>query len=128
MPMERFRLNYGHFNEENIEKACIAGDYQILKEIIASTRVGALAKGYALVGIAKNDTNRDFYEYIKEFKSSDSPYLREACVMGLYQYLDEDCEISGIRFKELLSEIKRGSSSLPGVVKKIDTILDGLNS
>lgn len=126
-PIERFRSIYTHFNEENIKQACEAGDYKILKEIIASTKVRALAKGYALIGIAENDVEKEHYEYIKDFQTSDSPYLREACVMGLYQYLDEDDSKEVENFKNLLKHIREDSKSFSGVIRKIDTILDSID-
>jgi hypothetical protein len=122
-PIEKFRESYGNFNEASIEKACKNGDVEFLINIISSEDVSGLAKGFSIVGISENDPTRIYLDFILKFANSDSPYMREASIMAIYQYLNEENFIEVDEFIKFLHRVKLSSSRFKGVVNKIDSIL-----
>jgi hypothetical protein len=127
-PLTRFRKVYGNYNSESILKACEKGDFKMLLDIVTSEELEGMPKGYVLMSIPKFDKERIYYDFINNFQDSDSPYLREACVKALYEYLDTENSKEVDSFKLKITNIRYNSKDFPGVVKRIDSIFKWLGS
>jgi len=118
-PLDKFREKYDHLNDDTLSIAT-QDDPELLLELIDDTSLRPSTRGDIIQALAIGARNK-YLPTIKDQLNNTAPHLREAAIIGLYEYYDSGDKYSYLKdlFKDKLS-----NETAEGVKRTITELLE----